>query len=281
MKRTINIIFLFITIFSVYNCKQDENSDFDTKGMLYNYSVNMIEPAYKQLDELSRTLKETWISYKNETKNIDDLQTAWTNLFIHWQTVNIYNLGPSGDYIITKSLAHDIGTFPADTDILEEYIELEKAPLINKESNARGIFTLEYLFFADGSKDILTEEKRSKYIDIIMELMLADINYVYTQWSATYSTIFVSNTGNSTSESTSLLFNSFLQSFEFIKNIKLKEPLLKTGDEKLENYVEAFYSNQGIRALKLDIKTIIEVYKGYDNNTQYRRFRFCRLYGLF
>ena len=142
--------------------------------------------------------------------------------------------------------------------------------------DARGFLALEYLLFGQNqSADELAaafsgNENRRIYLAAVAKHLQDRSKEVLTAWNGSYYGSFLSNNGTDVGSSTSLLYNEFVRSYESIKNYKLGLPLGKrTGQTQAEpQLVEAYYSGESLRMLKLHVTAIEDIWHGRSKNGQ-------------
>ena len=265
--------------FSACDTKSPEPTDaFDRRAMLQQFADQLIKPAFVQLQSQVDALHTAVLAFNTapSAPALIDLQQLWISAYSDWQYANAYNFGPAGESGLRKSLVEEIGTFPASTSKIDLAISSGQWNVEDFNRDARGFLALEYLLFGQNqSADELAaaftgNENRRIYLAAIAKHLQDRSKEVLTAWNGSYYGSFLSNNGTDVGSSTSLLYNEFVRSYESIKNYKLGLPLGKrTGQTQAEpQLVEAYYSGESLRMLKLHVAAIEDLWHGRTKNGQ-------------
>jgi len=270
--------FLAVGLLLLAGCKGEgtdpEVPDYDRAPLLTNYADNLIIPAFNKMEtEASNYLTRVEAFTANpDPFTLTDLQNAWLPLARIWQKARHYNFGPADNSFGT--LAENIGTWPVDTDLVQIYIEAQDTTLANFDRDTRGIVTLEYLTFGQGSTETIvgyfsgTEGAWARaYLRAVARDVLNQVSTVREQWENGYRDRFVNDLGTSAGSSTSELYNNFVLSYEGLKNFKVAVPLgLRAGQTQVEpGLVEAFYSGNSLELVKLHFEACTNIWEGISN----------------
>ncbi|PHN03542.1 imelysin family protein [Flavilitoribacter nigricans] len=275
MKRTlIYLPGLLLILTLAWACKKDdpgsERPDFDRAAMLENYAVNVIRPAYEELLAATNTLSGRWTEFvaAPDTDKLAALQDQWLSTAIAWQAANGFNFGPAGEEGLRKGLIEEIGTFPVNTDKIENFISAGDATLNNFDRDSRGILAIEYLLFghSGNTQDVLQaleDDNRRIYLAALIDHLYGEVDRVATAWE-TYQTEFIANDGTDVGSGTSQLYNEFVRSYEAAKNFKVGLPAGKrAGQTQAEpQLVEAYYSGRSLDLLQAHLASIDRIYYG-------------------
>jgi predicted lipoprotein len=236
--------------------------------MLIYYVDQQIQPALDTL--LLRSL-----DFHNEydiaptilhTENLERLRFQWIQLYAAWQRASIFNLGPSAENGLRKSLAQELGTFPISVSKINQYLQAGDTSFQNFNRDSRGLFAIEYFLFEGSDSQALTRlntiSERS-YFSALIRHFLEEVQKTNQSWKSHRNT-FIQQIGTDAGSSTVQLYNAFLMAYENLKNFKLGVPLgLRMGQNQQEpEKVEALYSGQGLYGLQLQLQAIQEVWKG-------------------
>jgi uncharacterized protein len=256
-------------------CKKNSNNDtadFDRKAMLQNFANNIIKPAFIDLQLNVNNLKiaaDAFVAAPDAAK-LTTLQTTWDVAYSSWMYANVFNFGPAGEEGIRKGLVEEIGTWPANTTTIENNIIANNIALNDFNRDNRGLNAIDYLIFDINGihTNIVTaftnSSNRKNYLQAIVNKVKVQIDAVVTDWNGTYANTFVNKDGTDVGSSTAQLYNEFVRSFEAVKNFKVGVPLGKrVGQTNTEpTKVEARYSRNSFKYLKLNIQSIEDIWYG-------------------
>jgi predicted lipoprotein len=287
MSLTLKIILLLITV-SFVACSNDDAvqpvDTFDRTKMLESQLNLIIKPrlttAKVSLDQL-----QIDVTAFLESPSVGTLQTArtqWIATYKNWIPVSFLDFGPGDGSFGT--ITENIGTFPvrvvsgtsaigAVLKGIETFIEEGDYSLNNFNRDTRGFLGLEYLLFSGSEAEIVSKfttevnaENRKKYTSAVMQDITKRFNDLHSAWNGEYQSNFISSKGTDVGSSTSLLYNSFLKSYESLKNFKIGLPNgSRAGQTKTEpEKVEGYYSGMSIEFAKINFESIKNIYRGYD-----------------
>ncbi|MDX2127540.1 MAG: imelysin family protein [Chloroherpetonaceae bacterium] len=239
--------------------------------MLRNFADNYILPAYQDLDRLTQNLDTTTSSFLNSptSESLVSAQTAWINAYDAWQYAQHFEFGPAETS--SGTLLQNIGTYPINTTQTEAYISSGDSSLNNFNRDTRGFLAIEYLLFGKpGNTELVNSftgsagANRRAYLRSIVRDLRNRISSTRTQWENTYRNEFIINTGTDVASSTTKLFNSFVASYENLKNFKFGVPLGKrAGQVSTEpSRVEAYYSGRSTDFAKSHFTSVVQLWEG-------------------
>lgn len=255
-------------------CKKDspgsELPAFDRTALLEKYALQIIRPAFEDLLDKTNELSNQWQAFQatpGETQ-LQTLRDQWLTTAVTWQSANAFNFGPAGEEGLRKGLIEEIGTFPVNTEKIENFIAAGDATLNNFDRDSRGLLAIEYLLYGDGQdlQDVLTaleNEQRQTYLSALIDHLHGEVERVTTAWE-TYQNEFISNNGTDVGSSISQLYNEFVRSYEAAKNFKVGLPAGKrAGQTQPEpQLVEAYYSGKSRELLTAHLAMIDRLYYG-------------------
>jgi len=241
-----------------------DKPDFDRKAMLQHYADNLIRPAFSNLRAQTTALKNTWAGFNAapDSAGLADLQQRWKSACAAWQYANAYNFGPAGESGLRKGLVEEIGTFPANTVKIEDFIAANDVSLNNFNRDTRGFLAIEYLLFKNADL-LFNDAGRRSYLNAIINHLESRVAEVDDAWAA-YSIEFVKADGTDVGSSTALLYNEFVRSFESIKNFKVGLPAGKRPGQTMPEpqLVEGYHSGFSLFFLKQHLEAIEDIYYG-------------------
>lgn len=273
-KKPLFLLLMLLTSISIFqSCKKNitsQQDSFDRKAMLQNYADNLIKPAFTDLQTQTNALKTATDLFTNapdETK-LNTLKAAFDNAYSSFMYANAYNFGPAGEDGIKKGFVEEIGTWPANTQIIEANIIANNTSLSDFKRDNRGFNALDYLINNFKTSDYLASPNRKLYLQAVANKIKTEVDYVTNKWNGEYYNTFLNNTGTDVGSSTAQLYNEFVSSFEIIKNYKLGLPMGKragqTNAEPLK--VEALYNKQSLKYLKLNLTALNNIWLGKGKN---------------
>jgi predicted lipoprotein len=271
MKK-FSLYLLATVLLALHACQGGEKPPaeaFDRRAMLEHYADNLIVPAYEQLQTRTAAL-HTAVQQLAQTPAAGTLQAAqlaWEQAFDAWQEANAFNFGPAGESGLRKSLAEEIGTFPANAALIDQYGAAGDTSFANFNRDTRGLLALDYLLFAGSDADVLARFAGTPYgayaVGVARHLDV-QVDAVVAAWQGGYRAQFIGNDGADAGSSTSALYNEFVRSYEVLKNFKVGLPLGKRiGQTAAEpEKVEAFYSGQSLPALRTHFQSLVRIWQG-------------------
>ncbi|MFT3678873.1 MAG: imelysin family protein [Ferruginibacter sp.] len=267
-------ISVFITAVAVISCGKTDSgtkNSFDRKAMLQNYADNLMKPSLNELQSKINNLKTATDAFTAapDAAKLTALQNAWDETYSSWMFANAYNFGPAGEQGIRKGLAEEIGIFPVNTTTIENNITTNNTTLTEFNRDNRGLNAVEYLIFnlTDDNASIVTafaSANRKTYLTALVNKIKSQVDAVLAEWNGAYATSFVNNNGTDVGSSTGQFYNEFVKSYEVIKNFKVGLPLGKLAGQTttVPASVEARYSRQSLKYLKLHIQAIENIWYG-------------------
>ena len=263
MKRL--VFGLLISSVLLISCEDDDgdtntSSSFNRKAMLENYADQLIIPRIDSVARSSADLKTAVENYTADptAENRLDAQEAWLLAVKDFVRVSAYNFGP-GDGLF-GTLNENLGTFPADTSQIEDYINSGDNALDNFNRNTRGFYGLEYLLFY-GQEPI--DQNRKDYINAVVSDISSQLSQLKDDWTS-YRNEFIDNDATSAGSCTSVLFNEFAKFFESSKNFKVGLPAGKRPGQTAAapEQVESFYAAHSKELLNIHLDEVWNIYSG-------------------
>ncbi len=242
---------LWIALFSILSCKDDDNDpcdiEFDQKAMFENIADNLIVSEYKNLlDETTQLVNTSnaFIESPNEA-NFTALSESFLEVYTHWQRVAQYEFGPAEEIF----LRNNINNFPVNEEAVNANIESGNYNLDDPNTFDKGLPALDYVLWEKSTPEVIAlfeaeDSKHAAFLQAIVQDIDAKINTVYDGWINGYRDTFVNNTGTATGSSLSLLLNNFNEHYELLKRDKLGVPsgAISTLGFTYPERVEGYYS---------------------------------------
>lgn len=252
LAKILAILFV-ITAFS--GCDRDEPGKTDTKDrapMLTHWADNMIIPSYENFQGLLSGLTDAANAFSESPSpsSLLELRSAWTDAYIGWEKVELFEFGPADKY----TLRNFFNIYPANAAGIIQNISDPSTNLdVPANYTTQGFPALDYLingiadnddaivsFYSDGSAG----QARMDYLKKLVARMASRLDNVIAEWG-TYRDTFVSSTGLDIGSSTGLVVNAFVLHYErFIRSGKFGIPsgaMTTTGGTEFPEKVEAVY----------------------------------------
>lgn len=260
------ILVLFGFLLFVVSCKNDDNGiieptdNFDRQAMLANWADNIIIPAFAEFSTKTVALKSASEAFGNAPSlgNYEDLKTAWTNAYLAFQEVSMFEIGMAEELRFTNNL----NIYPVDVNAVEENIlnggyNLELPATIDQQ----GFPALDYLLFgiAVDENAILdfyqNDINASKYLSYLIDLCTridSLTSSILDDWNSSFRNDFVNNSGNSANASVDKLVNDYIFYYErHLRAGKIGIPAGVFSGSSLPDKIEAFYKKDFSKALFL------------------------------
>lgn len=251
----------------------------DRKAMLTNIADNIVIPAYAKFKvklDLMLTKSAAFTTTPN-TSTLLEFRAAWTDAYIEWQKVELFDFGPGQ----VQAIRSYFNIYPAsESGIAANIVNGTNANLdVSAAFPTQGFPALDYLLNGVGTTDQAIvayystdpdATKRKDYIKLISNKMNTVFTKVNSDWTSTYRAEFIGKTGIDASSSTSVLVNSYVLNFErFIRSGKFGIPSgAMLNGVVAANKVEAFYKKDISLALaKAATQATIDFFNGKGVNS--------------
>ncbi len=273
MKISILIFFLAVICCS---CSKDadkgpESNGFDRGEMLNFYTTRQIIPAYQLVQAELRTLKDVahLFAANPDSTNLQVLRSQWEKTYEAWLLTAAFQFGPAGEEGLRKTLWEETGIFPVSKIKIDNILATGVFNLSDFNRDARGFLAIEYLIFDPNpdTKILLTRFENvyaRQYLVKLCEHSEGLISHVLQTWETSYKKTFIEDRGTGTGSSTAMLYNEFVKSFEFLKNMKLGLPLGKRPGQTSArpDLAEAVFSGHSLKMMKLHFQTLCKIWNG-------------------
>lgn len=247
----------------------------DRKQILIHWVDNLIIPTYEKFTvkfDVMKVKAEDFVNAR-DTESLHALRTAWSDAYIEWQKVELYEFGPADKY----TLRNFFNIYPTDVAGIAANIN---DPAVNMDLPAsyatQGFPALDYLINGVGPDDATIvayyttdaeAEKRIAYLDRIITRMHSLLTNVVTDWSGTYRDTFISKTGLDIGSSMGNVVNAYVLYYErHIRSGKIGIPTgaaIGAGGVAYPEKVEAFYKRDISRELAIHAhQTALDFFNG-------------------
>ncbi len=273
MKKLISYSLCLVTLL-FFACKDDESDtassnntlDYDQTAFLTNLGQNIITPRYESLQSKVNDLetKTKAFNASPSTTTLQSLKTSYLDAYKQFQYCVVFDFGPAAG---SKNL-NAANIYPVDTATVKSSISSGSYSFgAANQVDAQGFPAVDYLLYHSDEATVVTEfadTKRQKFLIDVVTNIKTLIDEVTSSWKTSYTTTFITSTGNDAGSSIGFLVNQFNFTFEDIKNFKIGTPsgsrssLGTTFPEK----VEAYYSKQSLVLAQANLTSLEELYKG-------------------
>ncbi len=225
----------------------DTNKSYDRKAMLTNIAENIILPAYGDYYSATSNLKAATTLFATTTNevNLETLRDKWQDAYLAWQTVSMFEIGKAEELKLRNwTNIYPTNVANINTNITDLGYNLE-LPSTNSQ---QGFPALDYLLFGTGASTteivayFSTTPNAVTYLTELTTKLDNQAATVLTDWTVTYKTTFIENSGSSASSSTDKLVNDYIFYYEkFLRSGKIGFPSGALSGTKSASDVEAFY----------------------------------------
>ena len=249
------------------------NTNFDRGQMLKFYAESMIIPSYDvlntQIADFS-TKVEAFVT----TPNLGNLQTArdaYKEVMLAYQHITVFDFGASEDDL-GFILSDVINVFPVSVSKIENSISGANFVFNDFNRDARGLQAIDYLLYSEPTAEAVVAKfadvNRGKYLSALVNQIKTLTEQAGNDWKNTKND-FSSNTSTSSGSSVAEFYNSFVYTFEKIKNFKLGLPMGKRpGQTQTEAArAECYYSGLSIELAKENMLVVENTWFGRTRNS--------------
>jgi predicted lipoprotein len=252
----------------LYSCSDDDSGDgkvdFDRKAMLENWYDHILQPAFEDFKNHSRSLQMATSAFSQnpDSANIGVLKTRFKEAYHSLQRIKPFEIGPSENISLRASL----NTYPTDTNQVLSNIALGGTNLGSAENiDAKGFPALDYLLYGL-NVDVWRGSQAAEHL-VYLNAVVDEIKDLSQQnldgWNA-YRNDFITASGTDIGSSLGQLVNAMNKDYELIKNAKIgfpagKKTLGRTYPKASEAY---FASNLSMALAATNCEAIRNFYKG-------------------
>lgn len=256
------IIALFIICGIATGCSSSDNGpditdNFNRSAMLANWADNIIVPAYQayvgELNDL-KIASDAFISTPS-TVNLNILRTAWTDAYLKWQRVSMFEIGKAE----ALTLRNFTNIFPADASNIDQSIAQGNYDLtLSSTNDEQGFPALDYLLNGVANDDasivnILSSANHKSYLNDVVARLRDLATEVLNDWTAAYRDTFVASDGSTATSSVNKMVNDYM--FYYEKSLRAGKIGIPAGifsTTTFNDKVEAFYKGDFSKALFLE-----------------------------
>lgn len=269
MKKSLSYLF-YLCSFLFIACSDDSSESmelqYDQKAFLTNIGENVITPRYENLVNKLTDLekKASTFSTTPSSSELQNLKTSFLSTYEQFQSCAMFDFGPAeGSKNLNRFNIYPVNSNTIESNISSGTYNFESANQID----TKGFPAIDYLLYHSDESTIVSEfttENRKTYLKDIITDLKKEVEIISNSWKSTYTSSFISNTGNSAGSSVALLVNQFNYSFEEGKNFKVGIPsgarssLGTTYPDK----VEAYYSGHSLKLAQIHLNYLKDLYTG-------------------
>lgn len=205
----------------------------DRKALLTNIADNIVLPSYAAFKVKfdAMVVKSDAFTAKPDLTTLSEFRAAWTQAYLEWQKVELFEFGPGEKYTIRNFF----NIYPANVAGITSDFADPNSNLDTPDSYARqGFPALDYLLFGTGATDQAvvafytapTEgAKRTASVKRLVTRMGTLLGKVMSEWQGNYKDTFINKTGLDIGSSTSLVINAYVLHYErYIRSGKFGIP---------------------------------------------------------
>ncbi len=265
MRKVLCLVLVLVTFFSACTSSDEDGGtsgdNFDRKAMLANLADNIIIPSYQKFSVKMTDLKNAASSFVTSTneENLITLREAWTDAYVFWQYVNMYEIGKAEELSYRNFMnVYPVNTTDIDTNINSGSYDLTAV----SKQDEQGFGALDYMIngLSDTDAGIVglyadsaNGTKYKDYLTDVVDRMDALTKEIVADWTNGNRDIFVNNSGSSATSSVDKIVNDFI--FHYEKHLRAGKIGIPAGifaqGKTFEDKVEAFYKGDLSRLLFL------------------------------
>lgn len=255
----------------------DEQDNFDRPAMLEDYGINIIIPAFEDMQTAVEDLQSAANNFENNptADQLQNLQAALKKAQLGWQDVSPFQFGPSESVLLRASL----NTYPPDTAKINENVSSGDYSLGSINSrDAAGLPALGYLLHGvdDSNEKILGMYTDDADAENRMIYLLDNISFIKdlvdtatNEWQASgsdYISMFLSedNAGTDVGSSLGMLINSYVMHYErFLRDGKIGIPAgVRSAGVPRPTSTEAYYGGYSLELAIANLNQVERIFTG-------------------
>ncbi len=273
LKKIFIAIIAVVFIVACSSSSSDDGSggktdNFDRGALLIHLADNIIVPAFQDLSaKLSdlKTDKDNFVAAPNQT-NLDALRASWLEAYKVWQYVEMFNIGKAEEILYHFQM----NIYPVSTTEVEANISSGDYDLSNPNNNdAVGFPAVDYLLYGVAADDTVilakyADTKYQNYLSDVIDQMQSLTEIVLNDWTGSYKSTFVSESGNTATSTLNKFSNDFVYYYEKgLRANKIGIPAGVFSNDPLPEKVEAVYSKTFSKSLALEaLQAVQNVFNG-------------------
>ena len=267
-KHSISLALLlgFLTYCTPKEKTEIQSCSFDQTEMLAAYYSTTINPRLNNLKIAAESLNNQIQTQDINLGNIDATRGLYIKLLDAYQAWEIFKFHPSS---ANGTLYNRLNIFPTDTTSVLNNNENQISDVSVIVKDQVGIPALEFLLFGNEGMTKKSVANRLAvgnytYLRALSQNILDNLSAFQTDWT-NYSTSFTTTTGSGDGTPIALFANSFVQDFEYLKNVKMKIPAGRYDRVLKPHFAEGFFAQKSIDNLLLHLDRIISTFKNSDD----------------
>ncbi|MGY5351005.1 imelysin family protein [Wenyingzhuangia sp. IMCC45533] len=270
MKIRYKLSIVMLLLIGIASCGKEENKL--THDVFFEkYYHDNIFPSLDNFKSAAEKQVELITKFNNNRtdENFNNLQQQWFNCASLYSKARVYNFKE----INKQFFDIKIYNFPANVSSIEDNIDEDviynSTYLDRKSSTTKGLATVEYLLFDDGSKTRLERNtQRYHYLLAIAQEILNEANDLIQFWQEDYLNVFINSGGKSCIKNARCLaFNQIINILDVARVTKLEKPAGINGSKGTSiSDLEAFRSKKSLDLIVAQLNEVESVYSKSSTN---------------
>lgn len=270
-----NLFCIILLITLIVGCERNGVKPVDRKQFLTGIQELNLIPRFSECHttvlEMSNSIN-TLLESPN-TANLTKTKTATHQFYKKWKSLEWISFGP-GKFGPVVTIRDHLSLWPIDTLKIDQRI---KDNMFNQNDGfreTRGILSLEYLLHHGEDDTIIerlqTDESFKAYMLMISEQVKDKYLSFEENWN-TYTNTFTNADGTGVTESTSLLYNAWLGSFENMKEMAILHPFGLSADSPKASVrqLEARHSQYSKEYVKANFDQFKDLFEGAGTDVKF------------
>jgi len=242
-----------------------QNCTFNQTEMLAAYYSTTINPSISTLTSAAEALNNQIQNQDINLSTLDATRGLYINLLDAYQAWEIFKFHPSS---ANGTMYNRLNIFPTDTTAVLNNNLNQTADVSILVKDQVGLPALEFLLF--GNEGMSNEAVVNRltagnysYLKALSQNILNNLTAFQTDWN-NYSSAFTTTTGSGDGTPLALFANSFVQDFEYLKNVKMKIPAGRYDRVLKPHFAEGYFAQKSIDNLLLHLDRLINVFNNND-----------------
>lgn len=263
------IFLLFALVISTFNCQNNTPKPVDRKEFLSGVQSEIIqqrfENCYASLSDAHATM--AMLIDTPTDKNLKLAKNQVRDFYKNWKSLEWISFGP-GKIGPVITIRDELSLWPIDTLKIDKRISTNDFSENDGFRETRGLMTMEYLLCNASEATIIdrliNDASYRGYLQMVNNQVKEKYMAFQNQWLESYANTFAESDGTGVSESTSLLYNAWLGSFENMKDMAILLPFGLSADapKKSTLLLEARHSMNSKAYFTANFNQFKELFEG-------------------
>ena len=281
IKSILSLSVLFtISLCLFVSCGDDTDpmemftDNFDREAMLTEWADLIIIPSFERYVGSLEELNDNTEAFLTEStvENLNVLRLSYIEAYMAWQRVEMFNIGKAEEI----GLMNFTNVYPTDAESIDENLSTGDYNLSLPSANdEQGFPALDYLLYGIASDEqsiiaVLTEVTASQFLTEIVDKLSNQTGIVLDDWTITFRSSFISNSGSSATASVDKMVNDFIFYYERqLRAGKIGIPAGVFSGSPIATSVEAPYSEIYSKKLFIEgFNAVQDFFIGNSSNNQ-------------